>query len=84
MLIVVAVGSGDIRRSAIEYLKRAADPDQAVAAVAARAVLEGRTVHIPDVLADPRIYIHLRLKSAAGVPNGAGRPAVDGKASRSA
>ena len=66
-----ASGSGDIPEW-IEYLKQ-----QTIApgrgTVAARAVLEGRTIHIPDVLADPE-YTFLeaqrrgRYRTALGVP----------------
>ena len=51
----LAVGSGDIPEW-IEYLKQhTISPGRGT--VAARAVLEGRTVQIPDVLADPEYTI---------------------------
>ena len=59
----LAVGSGDIPEW-IEYLKQ-----QTIrlgrGTVAARAVLEGRTVHIPDVLADPE-YTFLEAQKRGG------------------
>jgi signal transduction histidine kinase len=64
-------GSGDIPEW-IEYLKQQTiRPGRGT--IAARAVLEGRTVHIPDVLADPE-YTFLeaqkrgRYRTALGVP----------------
>ena len=64
-------GSGDIPEW-IDYLKQ-----QMIApgrgTVAARAVLEGRTIHIPDVLADPEYTFHEaqrrgQYRTALGVP----------------
>ena len=66
-----AAGSGDVPEW-IEYLKQQTiRPGRGT--VAARAVLEGRTVHITDVLADPE-YTFLeaqkrgRFRTALGVP----------------
>jgi len=64
-------GSGDIPEW-IEYLKQQMIvPGRGT--VAARAVLEGRTIHIPDVLADPEYTFHEAQKrgqyrTALGVP----------------
>ena len=65
-----ASGSGDIPEW-IEYLKQQTiKPGRS--SVAARAVLEGRTVHIPDVLADPEYTFGAqkvgRYRTALGVP----------------
>ena len=64
-------GSGDIPEW-IDYLKRQMIvPGRGT--VAARAALEGRTIHIPDVLADPEYTFHEAQKrgqyrTALGVP----------------
>src|SRR5262249_23830121 len=64
-------GSGDIPEW-IDYLKRQIiDPGRGT--IAARAVLEGRRVHIPDVLADPDYTFHEaqrrgKYRTALGVP----------------
>jgi signal transduction histidine kinase len=64
-------GSGDIPEW-IDYLKQQMIvPGRGT--VAARAVLEGRTIHIPDVLADPEYTFHEAQKrgqyrTALGVP----------------
>src|SRR5215468_8498479 len=69
-------GSGDIPEW-IDYLKQ-----QIIApgrgTVAARAVLEGRTVHIPDVLADPE-YTFREAQKRGGVSDGAWRSIITGR-----
>ena len=67
----LAVGSGDIPEW-IEYLKQQTiRPGRGT--VAARAVLEGRTVHIPDVLADPE-YTFLEAQKRGGFRTALGVP----------
>src|SRR6516165_2314634 len=67
----LAVGSGDIPEW-IEYLKgQTINPGRGT--VAARAVLEGRTVHIPDVLADPE-YTFLEAQKRGGFRTALGVP----------
>ena len=67
----LAVGSGDIPEW-IEYLKQhTISPGRGT--VAARAVLEGRTVHIPDVLADPE-YTFLEAQKRGGFRTALGVP----------
>jgi two-component system, NtrC family, sensor kinase len=59
----LAVGSGDIPEW-IQYLKeQTIKPGRGT--VAARAVLEGRTIHIPDVLCDPE-YTFLEAQKRGG------------------
>ena len=71
-----AAGSGEIPEW-IDYLKQQTiRPGRGT--IAARTALEGRTVHIPDVLADPE-YTFLEAqkrggyRTALGVPTAAGR-----------
>jgi adenylate cyclase len=67
----LAVGSGDIPEW-IGYLKeQMIKPGRGT--VAARAVLEGRTVHIPDVLADPE-YTFLEAQKRGGFRTALGVP----------
>ena len=67
----LAAGSGDIPEW-IEYLKQQAiRPSRGT--VAARAVLEGRTVHISDVLADPE-YTFLEAQKRGGFRTALGVP----------
>ena len=67
----LAVGSGDIPEW-IEYLKQQMiRPGRGT--VAARAVLERRTVHIPDVLADPE-YTFLEAQKRGGFRTALGVP----------
>jgi signal transduction histidine kinase len=66
-----AAGSGDIPEW-IEYLKQQTiAPGRGTAA--ARAVLEGRTIHIPDVLADPE-YTFLEAQRRGGFRTALGVP----------
>src|SRR6516164_7593943 len=66
-----ASGSGDIPEW-IEYLKQQTiRPGRGT--IAARAVLEGRTVHIPDVLADPE-YTFLEAQRRGGYRTALGVP----------
>ena len=66
-----AAGSGDIPEW-IEYLKQQTiRPGRGT--VAARAVLEGRAVHIPDVLADPE-YTFLEAQKRGGFRTALGVP----------
>ena len=66
-----ASGSGDIPEW-IEYLKQQTiKPGRGT--IAARAVLEGRTVHIPDVLADPE-YTFLVSQKVGGYRTALGVP----------
>ena len=67
----LAVGSGDIPEW-IEYLKQHTI-SPGCGTVAARAVLEGRTVHIPDVLADPE-YTFLEAQKRGGFRTALGVP----------
>jgi class 3 adenylate cyclase/putative methionine-R-sulfoxide reductase with GAF domain len=67
----LAVGSGDIPEW-IGYLKeQTIKPGRGT--VAARAVLEGRTVHIPDVLGDPE-YTFLEAQKRGGFRTALGVP----------
>jgi two-component system, NtrC family, sensor kinase len=67
----LAVGSGDIPEW-IEYLKQQTiRPGRGT--VAARAVFEGRTIHIPDVLADPE-YTFLEAQKRGGFRTALGVP----------
>ena len=67
----LAAGSGDIPEW-IEYLKQQAiRPGRGT--VAARAVLEGRTVHVSDVLADPE-YTFLEAQKRGGFRTALGVP----------
>src|SRR5262245_42975051 len=66
-----ASGSGDIPEW-IEYLKQQTiRPGRGT--IAARALLEGRTVHIPDVLADPE-YTFLEAQRRGGYRTALGVP----------
>jgi two-component system, NtrC family, sensor kinase len=66
-----AAGSGDIP-AWIDYLKQQTiRPGRGT--IAARAVLENRTIHIPDVLADPE-YTFLEAQKRGGYRTGLGVP----------
>ena len=68
-----AAGSGDIP-AWIEYLKQQTiRPGRGT--IAARAVLEKRTIHIPDVLADPE-YTFLEAQKRGGFRTALGVPLV--------
>ena len=71
MFIVVSSGSGDIPEW-IEYLKQQTiKPGRGT--IAARAVLEGRAVHITDVLTDPE-YTFLEAQKRGGFRTALGVP----------